>query len=126
MIAYQRKGKDMTRNSVLIALSLLGAGFALGAGADTNHAQLAQNETKPAVAASAAGIAGEVRRVDMSAGTVTIKHGRIPTLDMAAMTMAYHVKDKSMLEHLKAGEKIKFDVDNVGGALTVTRVQKVK
>jgi Cu/Ag efflux protein CusF len=126
MIGYQRKGRDMTRNSILIAVLFLGAGLAFHAGADVNHNQLAQNEAKPAAAASAEWTAGEVRKVDKAAGTVTIKHGPIPKLDMSAMTMAYHVKDKAMLGHLKPGDKIRFDVGGAGGAYTVMRLEKVK
>jgi Cu(I)/Ag(I) efflux system periplasmic protein CusF len=116
----------MTRNSILIAVLFLGAGLAFHAGADVNHNQLAQNEAKPAAAASAEWTAGEVRKIDTAAGTVTIKHGSIPKLDMPPMIMAYHVKDKAMLGHLKAGDKIKFDVDRVDGKYTVTGLEKVK
>ena len=65
----------MTRNSILIAVLFLGAGLAVHAGADMSHKQLAQNEAKPAAAASAEWTAGEVRKVDKAAGKVTIKHG---------------------------------------------------
>jgi Cu(I)/Ag(I) efflux system periplasmic protein CusF len=116
----------MTRNSILIVVLLLGAGLAFHAGADVSHNQLAQNEAKPAAAASAEWTAGEVRKVDKAAGKVTIKHGPIPKLDMSAMTMAYGVKDKAMLDHLKPGDKIKFDVDRVDGAFKVMRLEKAK
>jgi len=116
----------MTRNSILIAVLFLGAGLAFHAGADVSQYQLAQNEAKPAPAASAELTAGEVRKVDKAAGKVTIKHGPIPKLDMSAMTMAYRVQDKAMLDHLKPGDKIMFDVDRAGGSYTVMRLEKVK
>jgi Cu(I)/Ag(I) efflux system protein CusF len=116
----------MTRNPILIAVLFIGTGLALHAGADMNRNQLAQNEAKPAAAANAELSAGEVRKVDKAAGKVTIKHGSIPKLDMSAMTMAYRVKDKTMLDHLKPGDKIKFDVDRVGDAYTVMHLEKVK
>jgi Cu(I)/Ag(I) efflux system protein CusF len=126
MIGYQRKERDMNRNSILIAVLFLGAGLAFHAGADVSHEHLAKNEAKPAAAASAAWTEGEVRKVDKAAGTVTIKHGPMPKFDMPAMTMAYRVKDKTMLDQLKPGDKIKFDADGVGGAFTVLRLEKVK
>jgi Cu/Ag efflux protein CusF len=116
----------MTRNSILIAVLFLGAGLAVHAGADMSHKQLAQNEAKPAAAASAEWTAGEVRKVDKAAGKVTIKHGAIPKLDMPPMFMAYQVKDKAMLDDLKPGDKIKFDVDRVDGKYTVTGLEKVQ
>ena len=116
----------MNRNSILIAVLFLGAGLAFHAGAEVSHKHLAKNEAKPVAAASAAWTEGEVRKVDKAAGTVTIKHGPMQKFDMPAMTMAYRVKDKTMLDQLKPGDKIKFDADGVGGAFTVLRLEKVK
>jgi Cu(I)/Ag(I) efflux system protein CusF len=126
MIAYQRKERDMSRNPVLIAVLFLGAGLAFHAGADVRHEHLAQNEAKPTAAASAEWTAGEVRKVDVEAGKVTIKHGAMPKLDMPPMIMSYRVKDKGMLDHLKPGDKIKFDVERAGDKYTVTGLEKVE
>ena len=43
---------------------------------------------------------------------LTLKHGPIQSLDMPAMTMVYRVKDPSMLDQLKAGDKVKFQAEN--------------
>jgi Cu(I)/Ag(I) efflux system protein CusF len=115
----------MTRNSILIAALFLGTGLAFHADADVNM-HLAKNEAKPAAPASAAWTEGEVRAIDKAAGKVTIKHGPMPKFDMPAMTMAYRVRDKAMLDHLKPGDKIRFDADGVGGEFTVLRLEKVK
>jgi Cu(I)/Ag(I) efflux system protein CusF len=116
----------MTRNSILLTLSILGAALALQANADDSHKHAAAIAAKPAAAASVALTEGEVRKVDKAAGKITIKHDAMPKFDMPPMTMAYRVKDKAMLEHLKPGDQIKFDVDGVGGEFTVLRLEKVK
>jgi len=91
----------------------------LGALADEAH-------HKPAAAASA-GVGemtdGEVRKVDLEAGKLTLKHADIKSLDMPAMTMVFVVKDKAMLEKLKTGDKIRFKAINDGGKFTVTELQ---
>ena len=51
---------------------------------------------------------GEVRKIDMEAGKITLRHAEIKNLDMPGMTMVFAVKDKAMLEKLKAGDKVKF------------------
>ena len=66
---------------------------------------------------------GEVRRVDKDAQKITIRHGPLPSLDMPAMTMVYHVKDPAMLDQVKAGDKIQFDAEKVDGAFTVTKIR---
>jgi len=116
----------MTYHSILTAVLMLGAGLALQATADDRHHP--QTETTPVAAtvSTAALTDGEVRKVDKAAGKVTIKHGPMPKLDMPPMTMVYRVKDKAMLDQVKPGDKIKFDVDAVGGEFTVLRLEKVK
>jgi Cu(I)/Ag(I) efflux system periplasmic protein CusF len=69
---------------------------------------------------------GEVRKVDRSAKKITIKHGPIQNLDMPAMTMVFQVKDPAMLEDLKAGDKVKFEAQKLGGAFMVTVIEKAK
>lgn len=66
---------------------------------------------------------GEVKKVDKEAGKVTLKHGQIKNLDMPAMTMLFRVKEPQMLDQLKEGDKIKFTVDRVNGALTITSLE---
>lgn len=71
-------------------------------------------------------VGGEVRKVDRDAQKLTIKHGPLPNLDMPAMTMVFRVKDQSMLDRVKAGDRIRFSAVNVGGALTVTQIELAK
>ena len=115
----------MTRNALVIAMLLLGAGLAFQAGADNGKKQPGKTGAK-ATAASAAWTEGEVARVEKAAGTVTIKHGAMPKFDMPPMTMPYKVKDQAVLDHLKPGDRIRFDVDAVGGVFTVLRLEKLK
>ena len=69
---------------------------------------------------------GEVRKVDKDAKKITIKHGPMPSLDMPAMTMVFQVKDPAMLEQVKAGDKVKFEAQKLGGAFTVTKIEAAK
>lgn len=69
---------------------------------------------------------GEVRRVDKDAQKLTIRHGPLPSLDMpSAMTMVYRVKDATLLEKVKSGDKVKFQAEKVSGAFTVTAIEPV-
>src|SRR5262249_45272435 len=45
--------------------------------------------------------AGVVRKVDPSSGKVTVEHGAIASIGWPAMTMAFDVKDKSLLKDVK-------------------------
>jgi Cu(I)/Ag(I) efflux system protein CusF len=69
---------------------------------------------------------GEVRKVDMDAKKITIKHGPIANLDMPPMTMVFQVKDPALLSQVKAGDKVRFAADRIGSAYTVTRIELVK
>ena len=69
---------------------------------------------------------GEIRKVDMEAKKVTIKHGEIKNLDMPGMTMVFQVKDPVMLDKVKAGDKIRFKAEKTGGAIVVTDIVPAK
>ena len=66
---------------------------------------------------------GEVRKVDKEGGKLTLRHGPIANLGMPNMTMVFRVKDPAMLDRVKAGDKVKFAAESVGGQLTVTRLE---
>jgi len=77
------------------------------------------------VLAQTALIDGQVTKVDQSTGKITIKHGPAKRLGMEqGMTMVYKAQDAAMLKALKAGDKIKFDADQVNGQFTVTKIEK--
>ncbi|MFC7287424.1 copper transporter [Herminiimonas sp. KBW02] len=71
---------------------------------------------------------GEVKAINKESNNITLKHGRIKstTVEMGPMTMSFPVKDKALLSNVKAGDKVKFTVENVNGEaiVTVLLVQK--
>ena len=66
---------------------------------------------------------GEVRRIDLVQGKVTLRHGPLVNLDMPAMTMVFIVPDRKLLEGLKEGDKVKFTAGKKDGVYVVTAVQ---
>lgn len=72
-------------------------------------------------------IDGTITKVDTSAGKITIKHGPIKKFSMEdGMTMVFRAQDPAMLQTVKAGDRIKFDAENVNGQFVVTKIQKSK
>ena len=69
---------------------------------------------------------GEIRKIDKDAKKITIKHGEIKSLDMPAMTMVFQVKDLAQLEQVQVGDKVKFSAEKLGGAYTVTSIERAK
>lgn len=86
----------------------------------------AQMDHKMDAAQMASMTDGEIRKVDKEAGKVTIKHGEIKNLDMPGMTMIFTAKEKSLLDKLQAGDKVKFAVINDAGKMVVTDILTVK
>jgi Cu(I)/Ag(I) efflux system periplasmic protein CusF len=79
------------------------------------------------VLAQSALIEGQVTKIDQSAGKITIKHGPAKKLGMdEGMTMVYKAQDPAMLSAVKAGDKIKFDADQMNGQFTVIKIEKAK
>lgn len=69
---------------------------------------------------------GEVKKVDKEAGKITIKHGPLKNLGMPNMTMVFRATDPSMLDQVKAGDKIRFEADQANGAYLVKKIEVVK
>jgi Cu(I)/Ag(I) efflux system protein CusF len=82
-------------------------------------AALAQTATKDMAEA-------EVRKVDVDAKKITLKHGPIKNLDMPGMTMVFQVKDAALLDKVKAGDKVRFSAEEQQGALVVTAIEAAK
>ena len=104
--------------AVIAAAVLLPPAFANGA------------QHKPAAGASqpaGAMAEGQVRKVDKDTQKITLRHGPLPQLDMPTpMTMVYRVKDAAMLDKVKAGDKVTFEAEKIGGAFTLTRIEPAR
>ena len=96
------------------------------------HREFRRLAAAPAAALAALALAatpmaeGEVRKVDAKAKTITLKHGPIPGVDMGAMTMTFPVKDAAALAKVKAGDRVKFSAEKVGGDVVVTAIEPAK
>ncbi|MBR0965616.1 copper-binding protein [Bradyrhizobium diazoefficiens] len=78
-------------------------------------------------AAAAEDIKGEVKKIDESAGKITLKHGPAKSLGMDEdMTMVYRVKDPAMLKQVKVGDKVTFEAEKSDSGFAVTKIQKGK
>lgn len=81
----------------------------------------------PAAAAPSAPLTdGLVKKVDKAAGEVVIQHGQLDSIGMPPMTMAFGVADKTWLDTLKAGTKIRFAAEMKGGNAIVSRYELAK
>lgn len=64
-----------------------------------------------------------MRKVDKDAQKLTLRHGPIDNLGMPGMTMVFQVQDPAVLDRVKAGDKVRFAADKIGGTFTVTRIE---
>jgi Cu(I)/Ag(I) efflux system protein CusF len=66
---------------------------------------------------------GIVQAVDPRAGSVTIQHGPIAALKWPAMTMTFKASNPALLQGVSAGQTVKFQLMQMGGAITLTAIQ---
>jgi len=64
-------------------------------------------------------VEAEVRRVDLAAGKLSLRHGDIPNLSMPPMTMVFYVADPTGLDRLKPGDRVRMRADQREGRYTV-------
>jgi len=105
--------------------AILAAAFIAGAPAMASHGDH-NDHGQQAASAMADTADGEIKKVDKPSGKLTIKHGELKNLGMGAMTMVFRVKDAAMLDKVKAGDKVRFTVENANGAMTVTAIEVAK
>jgi Cu/Ag efflux protein CusF len=82
----------------------------------------AEPVTPPAAQASVMS-EGVVRKIDAANAKITLKHGPLVNLDMPPMTMVFRVQSPELLNAVKVGDKVKFHVEDINGAFTVTAIQ---
>jgi Cu(I)/Ag(I) efflux system periplasmic protein CusF len=66
---------------------------------------------------------GKVTKVEKGRESVTIAHESITSLNWPAMTMAFKVKDKAMLDKLKPGAKVDFSFTQAGRDYVITELK---
>jgi len=109
----------MKQRMIVLALAAAFATPALGQSKPNDHAT-----HHPEAAASAATMTeGEIRKIDKGASKLTIKHGEIKSLDMPPMTMVFQVKDGTMLDKVKVGDKVRFVAEKAASGYVVTEIQ---
>jgi Cu(I)/Ag(I) efflux system protein CusF len=66
---------------------------------------------------------GVVKSVDKGAGTVTLNHDPVKTMSWPAMTMAFKVQDKAMLDKVEAGKKVEVEFQQKGKDYVITKLK---
>ena len=95
--------------------------------AQTNmdHKKMDMTMDKPAAKDGTAHKAtGVVKKVDSKAGTVTLAHDPVKSLNWPAMTMDFRVRDKAALATLKPEQKIEFElIEEKKGSYVINRIK---
>lgn len=69
---------------------------------------------------------GEVKKIDLQAQKITLKHGELKNLEMPGMTMVFKAANPSLLDKVKAGDKVNFNAEKRDGAFVVTSIEVAK
>jgi Cu/Ag efflux protein CusF len=69
-------------------------------------------------------VRAEIRRLDVEKSRIVLKHERIKSIDMDAMTMQFDVNKSVSLAGFRVGDAVRFQVVIHSGALEVTALEK--
>ncbi len=69
---------------------------------------------------------GEVRNIDKEAGRVTLQHGLIASIGMPPMTMVFQVQDRTLLDKVKEGDRVRFQAESRSGAYLVIALEAAR
>jgi Cu/Ag efflux protein CusF len=84
---------------------------------------LAALASAPAWAGDPEWVAATIVKLEAARGLVTLAHGPIRSLDMAAMTMPFKVADPAQLAARKVGDRVRFVIARTDDGLVVTRIE---
>jgi len=68
---------------------------------------------------------GKITKINLGAPSVELDHEDIPGL-MPAMLMEFYVTDKSLLNNIKVGDRVDFQLEYKGGMEKIIAVEKAK
>lgn len=115
-------------SSPLISLLALALSAGGAVAQTTDHASHPNHAAKPAAGEASVNLWSEglVRRIDLEAKKITLKHGPIATLGMDAMSMVFQMRDPAVLQAaqaLKPGDAVQFLAAYDKGAYLVTGIR---
>lgn len=114
--------KYATLMALIVGALVTPAAWAQAPSGHGAHGAHAQGAASPAAEETE----GEVRRIDTPNRKITLRHGEIKNLQMPPMTMVFEVKDASLLEKVKQGDKVRFTAEQSGGVFTVTSIEAMR
>jgi Cu/Ag efflux protein CusF len=126
----------MKRLTLILTVAAVGAVLA-GCGEKTPVLAVNAEEAAPAAAPAANGMApgmdmagammakgtGTVTAIDKTAGNITLDHGPITEANWPAMEMEFKATPASLLDTIKVGDKVSFELKMAGGTGEVTAIQ---
>ncbi len=108
-------------HTVLIVASIVAVGPAL-AGPMADMSGMAGMDHGKQTAKTGKGV-GVITAIDPKAAKVTIKHGPIPAVGWPAMTMTFRATPPTLLNGLRLGQTVAFDVRTQGMDAEVTALR---
>ena len=69
---------------------------------------------------------GEIVRIDSSRNRIVLKHEYIASIKMHAMTMPFGTSKELNLDTYRPGDKVRFQIKVVDGALDITSIERLK
>jgi Cu/Ag efflux protein CusF len=93
----------------------------VGAQATMDHSAMGHSSMASAV--TSAMTDGEVKKIDIKAQTITLKHSAIKNLNMPAMTMLFKAKMPALIAQVKVGDKVRFKAEMTKEVLTLVAIE---
>lgn len=126
----------MNRLNLILSVAAMGTVLA-GCGEKTPAPVASAEQATPAAVSGPGGMApgmdmagammakgtGTVTAIDKTAGNITLDHGPIAEANWPAMEMEFKATPASLLDTVKVGDKVTFELKMAGGTGEVTAIQ---
>lgn len=69
-------------------------------------------------------LAEVIREIDRRNSRIKIDHGPIPSIAMPAMTMTFKVNNPTLLDQVKRGDQVNFEIEQSGPGWIITNLNR--
>lgn len=113
----------MKRHTMIAAMFALAVSGLGAAQAQANQTGMNAQQANKGAKATRHETIGTVKSIDPAAGTVTLAHEPVKSLNWPSMTMGFAVKDKGLFDKLSVGKKVDVEFVQQDSKYVITAVK---
>lgn len=120
-VRYYQRSDLLAVAGFIFTLMACVVGTASANDTNTGRIEIAQARETKTAGASASGV---IQEIDRANSRVKLDHGPIPSIGMPGMIMTFKVKNPKLLDQVKQGDQVNFEIEQSGLGWIITKLDR--